>query len=87
MGRVLQYFTKEIAWMFSAHLDAFEHPLAGWCRSLGCNTLGDSLPGWSESKGYKHDKAKIYKGIKPFWEENKAVKSLRPYLELGRGQR
>ena len=73
--------------MFSAHQGAFEHPLTGWRRSLGCNTPGDSLLGWSESKGYKHDKAKIYKGIKPFWEENKAVKSLSPNLELGRGQR
>ena len=53
---------------------------------LGVQYPGDSLLGWSESKGYKHDKAKIYKDIKPFWEKNKAVKSSSPYLELGGGR-
>ena len=78
----LQCFTED------KFQDAFEHPLTGWRRSLGCNTPGDSFPRWSESKGYKHDKAKIYKGINPLWEENKVVKRSRPYLEsVGVGRR
>ena len=77
-----------ITWIFSTDQGYFEPPSAVSCRSLlGCNTPRDLLPVESESKGYKHDKAKIYKGIKPFWEENEAVKSRSPYLELGRGPR
>ena len=73
-----------ITWMFSTDQGYFEPPSPVSCRSLlGCNTPRDLLPVESESKGYKHDKAKIYKGINPLWEENKVVKRSRPYLESG----